>query len=159
MTESSDTSTPSISQLATDIVTQPSLAVRTVSFEFEWGDVVAEPTETIWQFWWSKIIGPEPVLALAYLHHIAASHRTVDDLAEVLTSTLTPIDRSQLAVDLNAIDLLSPLIAYRLVFAERDRNGDGTALGLGLISPIPRPSRSSSDSITAQLEAAARTRP
>lgn len=143
---------PSVGALAVRLAGLPTLPIRQVEFEFEWSTVSAEPGETIWQFWWAKVIGTTPVLALSYLHHVATTHRSIDNPGDVLTSMLlAPLDGVS-DPTITVHDMLAPLLAYRLVFAEHDSDG---ALGLGLVSPIPRPSRAAADAIGTQLTAAA----
>lgn len=155
------TANESVHTLADRLLAQPTMPLRTVQFEFGWAVVTADPPDTLWQFWWAKIIGPAPVLALSYLHHISVTHTSVDAPADVLTSTLTGIDTngSETVSTVTGVDMLAPLLAYRLAFVEHRRGEFDGALGLGLVSPIPRPSRDASDSIASQLAAADGDRP
>lgn len=128
---------------------RPQLKVQQVRFEFDGDVVTGEPYEVLWQFWWTKIFGAQPVMALTYLHHVATTHDIIDDPTDVLSSMLTPIDAGT-SSGIAAVDMLVPLLSYRLAFAQNA----GDELQLGLVYPIPRPGRAAHRTIEQQLTAA-----
>lgn len=89
------------------------------------------PADTTWLWWWAPVIGPAPVFAVAYLHHLLAVGNTEVDLTR-LPEAIGLGPSLPWAEDHPVPKAVTVAASHRLLFLADDGR-------LVLLSPVYRP--------------------
>jgi hypothetical protein len=115
----------------------------------DWPETVQTclPHDMLVAYWWSRVIGCCPAVAVSYLHHVAVTAGSVD--VDRLSALLTPIDGGSvlepgsIVDEWNVIDNIVAAARYRLVLC--------TEHELLLPTLVPQPGSVSFEHIEALL--------